>query len=210
MIRVLIADDHPVVRKGVKQILKETRDIVVADEAFDGQEALSKAFKNDYDVVLLDISLPGRSGLEILKQLKVVKPKLPILILSVHPEEQYAVRTIKAGASGYLTKESAPDELITAIRIVARGRKYIRPSLAEKMAFELEANREKPLHKGLSDREFEVMLMLASGKSVTGIAEELALSVKTISTYRARILEKFNFTNNSEITRYAIEHKLVS
>lgn len=209
MIRVLIADDHPVVRRGLRQILEATPDIKVADEASDGQEALHKVLKNEYDVILLDISLPGRSGLEVLHQLRAERPRLPVLILSVHPEDQYAVRTIKAGAAGYLTKESATDELVTAIRIVARGRKYIRPSLAERLAMELETGTSKPHHDQLSDREFQVLRMIASGKSVKQIAEEVSLSVKTISTYRTRILQKMGFSNNVEITRYVVENKLL-
>ncbi|MFA5138019.1 MAG: response regulator transcription factor [Elusimicrobiota bacterium] len=209
MIRVLIADDHPVVRRGLRQILEATADIKVADEASDGQDALNKVFKNEYDVILLDISLPGRSGLEVLHQLKSERPRLPVLILSVHPEDQYAVRTIKAGASGYLTKESAGDELIAAIRTVARGRKYIRPSLAERLAVELETGASKPHHDQLSDREFQVLRMIASGKTVKQIADEVSLSTKTISTYRARILQKMGFANNVEITRYAVENKLI-
>jgi len=209
MIKILIADDHPIVREGLKQILQEASDIVVADEASNGQEVLDKVWKNDYDVILLDISMPGRSGLEVLKQLKSQKPGLRVLVLTMHPEEQYAVRVLRAGASGYLTKESAPDELIKAIRKVSRGRKYVSPSLAEKLAFELEIDSEKPLHETLSDREYEVMRMIASGKRVKEIAEELFLSIKTISTYRSRILEKMKMKSSAELMHYAIQNKLV-
>lgn len=209
MLRILIADDHPIVREGLKQILAETFDMVVADEASSGQEALDKVWKNDYDVVLLDISMPGRSGLDILKQLKSERPKLPVLILSIHPEEQYAVRALRAGASGYLTKESAPDELIVAIRKVSLSGKYVSSSLAEKLAFDLEIDTEKPIHETLSDREYQVMCMIASGKTVNEIAKELFLSVKTISTYRSRILEKMRMNNNAELIRYAIKNQLV-
>lgn len=209
MIKILIADDHAVVRKGLKQILAETTDIVAADEAINGQEVLEKIRKNDYDIVMLDISMPGRNGLDILKQVKNEKPEMSVLILSMHPEEQYAVRALKAGASGYLTKDSAPDELILAIRKISQGRKYITSSLAERLAFYLEVDSEKPLHEALSDREYEVMRMIASGKTVREIAEELFLSIKTISTYRSRILEKMGMKNNTELVRYALKNRLL-
>jgi len=209
MINVLIADDHPIVREGLKHILQETPDMVLADEASKWQEVLEKVWKNDYDVVVLNITMPGRNGLDTLKQLKSYRPKLPILILTMHPEEQYAVRALRAGASGYLTKESIPDELVKAIRKVSLGRKYVSPSLAEKLAFDLEIDAEKPLHETLSDREYDVMCMIASGKMVTKIAEELFLSVKTISTYRYRILEKMKMKRNAELIRYGIQHRLV-
>ncbi len=209
MIKILIADDHPVVRKGLKDIIEETPDMMVEDEASNGQETLEKVRKSDFDIVLLDISMPGRSGLEILKELKSEKPDLSVLILSIHPEEQYAVRVLKAGASGYLTKESAPDELIAAIRKASTGKKYISSSLAEKLALYLEIDAEKPLHETLSDREYEVMRMIASGKTITEIAEKLFLSVKTISTYRSRILEKMRMKSNAELTHYALKNRLV-
>ena len=209
MINILIADDHTIVRKGLKQILAETPDMVVADEASNGQEVLEKVRKSNFDVVLLDISMPGRSGLDILKELKSERPKLPVLVLSMYPEEQYAVRVLRAGAAGYLTKESAPDELVVATRKVAQGKKYVSPSLAEKLAFDLEMDSTRPPHEVLSDREYQVLCMIASGKTVGEIAENLALSTKTISTYRARILEKMNMKNNAELTHYAIQNKLV-
>ena len=209
MIKILIADDHAIVREGLKRIVAETADMAVADEAISGHEVLEKVRNNEYDVVILDISMPGRGGVDILKQLKGQKPHLPILILSMHPEEQYAVRVLKAGAAGYLTKESAPDELITAIKRVSRGRKYVSPSLAEKLAFDLERDTERPYHETLSDREYQVLCMIASGKRVQEIAEELCLSVKTVSTYRSRILEKMKMKNNAELMRYAIKHGLV-
>jgi DNA-binding NarL/FixJ family response regulator len=209
MIKILVADDHTIVREGLKQIVGDVGDMVVADEAGNGQEALQKIREGDYDVILLDISMPGRSGLEVLKDIRTEKPKLPVLILSMHSEEQYAVRALRAGASGYLTKASAPDELIGAIRKVSRGRKYVTASLAEKLALELDADADKPPHEMLSDREYQVMLMLASGKSVKEIADELCLSVKTISTYRSRILEKMNMKKNAELTLYAIQNHLV-
>ncbi len=207
-IRILVVDDHAIVREGLKQILGEVKDMAVRDEAGNGQEALAKIRANDYDVLLLDISLPGRNGLEILKEIKLERPKLAVLILSMHAEEQYAVRALRAGASGYLTKASAPDELIGAIRKVSRGRKYVSSSLAEKLADELDADTKRPLHETLSDREYQVMLMLASGKSVTEIAAELCLSVKTISTYRARVLAKMNMKKNAELILYVIQNRL--
>jgi len=210
MIKILIVDDHPIVRKGLKQLLEEAKDIFVADEAVCGREVLEKVKKNDYDVILLDISLPDISGLEILKELKLEKPEVNILILSMHSEEQYAVRTLRSGASGYLTKEKLPEELIMAIRRVAGGKKYISPSIAELLAFNLEEGTKKAAHEVLSDREFRVMCMIATGKTLKDIGEELSLSIKTISTYRSRILTKMNMKNNSEIIRYAIENKLVS
>ncbi|HBA55923.1 MAG: response regulator transcription factor [Syntrophorhabdus aromaticivorans] len=209
MIRILVADDHTVVREGIKQILTGQEDMVVEDEAGNGQEVLQKVTKKNYDLILLDISMPGRSGLEILEELKVMQPKLPVLILSMHPEEQYAVRMLRAGASGYLTKASAPQELISAIQKVSKGGKYVTASLAEKLAFELDAGAEKPRHEKLSNREYQVMLMLASGQSVTEVAEELCLSAKTISTYRTRILEKMDMKKNAELTLYAVKNNLI-
>lgn len=209
MIKVLIADDYPVVRKGLKQILADVPDITVVGEAVDGQDILDKIATNGWDVVLLDISMPGGSGLEVLKQLKIEYPKLPVLVLTIYPEDQYAVRALKAGASGYLTKESAPDQLIEAIRKVVQGGKYISSSLAEILAIDLESNKEKPRHETLSDREYQVMRLIASGKSVKEIAEELWLSVKTVYTYRARILEKMKLKNSADIIRYALQNRLL-
>lgn len=209
MIRVLIADDHPIVREGLKQILSDTDDILVIGEADSGQAVLNYTAKTNYDVILLDISMPGRDGLEVLKELKQLKPKLPVLVLSMYPEEHYAVRVLRSGASGYLTKSSAPDELISAIRKVASGRKYISATLAERLTYELDRDADKPVHEILSDREYQVMHMLATGKAVKEIAEELNLSVKTVSTYRTRILGKLNMKNNTEIVLYAVQNKLV-
>ncbi|OPY67832.1 MAG: Response regulator UvrY [Syntrophorhabdaceae bacterium PtaU1.Bin034] len=209
MIRILVADDHTVVREGIKQILAGQEDMVVEDEAGNGQEVLNKVAKKDYDLILLDISMPGRSGLEILEEIKALHPKLPVLILSMHPEEQYAVRMLRAGAAGYLTKASAPHELISAIQKVSRGGKYVTVSLAEKLAFELDAGAEKPRHEKLSNREYQVMLMLAMGRSVSEVAEELCLSAKTISTYRTRILEKMDMKKNAELTLYAVKNNLI-
>jgi len=209
MIKILIADDHTLFRKGLKHILSEYPDLVVTDEASNGQEVLDKIWHNDYDMVLLDITMPGMTGLEALKQLKNDRPKLPVLVLSMHPEEQYAVRVIRAGASGYLRKESAPDELITAIQRISGGRKYITSSLAERLADDMETAAEKPLHDTLSDREFEVFRMIAAGKTIKQIAEALFLNARTISTYRSRILEKMQMKTNAELIHYAIKHQIL-
>ncbi|MCX5804821.1 MAG: response regulator transcription factor [Proteobacteria bacterium] len=209
MIKILIADDHTIVREGLKQIVAEVPDMEVADTASNGQEALNKALKNDFDVIILDVSMPIKTGLDVLKELREKKPGLNILMLSIHPEEHYALRVLKAGASGYLTKESAPDELITAIRRISQGRKYITLSLAEKLALDVEHPKEKLLHEILSEREHKVMCMIGSGKSMKEIASELFLSIKTISTYRARILKKMNLKNNSELIRYVVENNIV-
>jgi DNA-binding NarL/FixJ family response regulator len=209
MIKLIIADDHPIVREGLKQIIADSQHFTVSDEAGDGPELLDKVRKEDFDVIILDLKMPGMDGLDVLKQLKVEKPRIPVIILTVHPEAQYALRILRAGASGYLTKESVSTELITAIRKVHRGGKYISPGLAEKIAFALDTDSEKMLHETLSDREYQVMYMIASGKTVTEIAEEISLSVKTISTYRARILEKMNMKTNAELTRYAFQNSLI-
>jgi DNA-binding NarL/FixJ family response regulator len=208
MIKVIIVDDHPVVRRGLKQILQEEPDVKVVGEAESAQEALKIIRAIDCDAVVLDISLPGASGVEILKQLKHEYQKLPVLILSVHPEEQYAVRVMKAGASGYLTKESAPEQLVKAIRKIISGGKYISSSLAERLFTDIDAS-GKPRHEKLSDREFEIMRMIASGKAIKTIAEELYLSEKTVSTYRTRLLEKMGMTTNAEIISYALKNKLI-
>jgi DNA-binding NarL/FixJ family response regulator len=208
MIRILIADDHPVVRQGLKQILAENRDMVIADEAASGQEVMKKVSRNDYDVILLDISMPGRNGLDILRELRSKKPKTAVLMLSIHPEDLFAVRALKLGAAGYLTKETAPEELVSAIRRVSQGRKYISATLAEKLAVDLELEAEKPAHETLSDREYQVLCLLASGKRLKEIAEDLSLSIKTISTYRTRILDKMKLRNNAELMRYALQHNL--
>jgi len=209
MIKLLIADDHAVVREGVKQIVQDSRDIVVVSEAGNGQEVLKIIEEQEIDVVLLDISMPGRSGLDIMKQLKKLKPELHILILTMHPEEQYAIRAFKAGASGYLNKKSVPDELLTAIRKVSKGRKYFSSSLAEDLVSYLLTEKEGMPHEYLSDREYEVMCLIASGKTVKEIASEMKLSVKTISTYRSRLLTKMNMTTNAELTQYSIQNSLV-
>lgn len=210
MIRILVADDHAVVREGLKQILSEIPDIIVAGEASDGRQALDQARKGDYDLLLLDIAMPIINGLDVLKQLKSEKADLPILMLSMYPEEQYAIRTLKAGASGYLAKASAPEELIAAVRKVCQGGKYVTFSLAEKLAAYLYPGREGPVHELLSDREYQVVLMIASGKTVSEIANELSLSVKTISTNRSRALAKMGMKTNAELTHYAISNGLVA
>jgi len=209
MINILIADDHTIVREGLKQILAQSPDILVKNEASNAQEVIKKIRIKHLDLVLLDISLPGRSGLDVLKQIRSLEPRLPVLILSMYPEEQYAIRAIKAGASGYLTKESATSELLRAIRKVAAGGMYITSSLAEKIATELKADIKKVPHEALSDREYQIMCMIASGRSVKEIAAALFLSVKTISTHRARILEKMRMKNSAQLMHYAIKHNLV-
>jgi two-component system, NarL family, invasion response regulator UvrY len=209
MINILIADDHPIVRQGLRQILSDISDMKVAGEAVNGQEALDQVRAGGWDVLVLDITMPDRSGFDILKELKHERPELPVLVLSIHAEEQFAVRVLKAGASGYLTKENAPTELIKAIRKVVSGGKYISRSLAESPAFSLDTDSARPRHEALSDREFQVMQMMASGKTLADIAEELSLSTKTISTYRTRLLEKMNLKTNAEIIRYAIENGLI-
>jgi DNA-binding NarL/FixJ family response regulator len=183
--------------------------MAVTDEASSGHEVLGKIRKNNYDVLVLDVSMPGMTGLDVIKQIKSEKYDLPILILSMHSEEQFAVRTIKAGASGYLVKDSAPDELVTAIQKISKGGKYITQTLAEKLAFELERDTEKLPHQILSNREYQVLCMIASGKTVKEIAEEIYLSIKTISTYRSRILEKMNMKTNAELTHYTIKNNLI-
>ncbi len=208
MIRAFIADDHAIVREGLKQIVADTPDIEVAGEARDGRQALDAISSNNYDVVLLDISMPGMNGMDVLKQISSRKPHLPILVLSIYPEEQYAVRALRAGASGFLTKDSAPEELIEAIRKVATGGTYVSRSLGEKLASRLRADTPKLPHEILSDRELEVMRMIASGKRVKDIADELFLSVKTVSTYRRRLLDKIGVKNNASLVRYAIQHHL--
>ena len=208
MKNILIADDHPIVREGLKQILSKSVDVVSVDEASNGNEALIKIGGNDYDLILLDISMPGRDGFDTLAQIRHDKPEIPVLILSMHPEEHYAKRALKSGAAGYLSKNRAQDELLIAIQRVAKGEKYITSSLAEKLAYDLERDTEEPPHEKLSNRELQVMKMIASGKSLTDIGSDLSLSIKTISTYRGRIMEKIGFKNNAELIHYVIKHGL--
>jgi len=210
MIRVIIGDDHPVVRQGLKQVASQDSQITVVGEAGDGAELLELARTVPSDVLILDITMPGRGGLEVLKELRREQPTLPVLVLSMHPEEQYAVRVLKAGAAGYLTKESAPERLVAAIRKAYEGGKYISPETAERLAFYIEADQAEEPHQSLSDREFQVMRSLAQGKSVTQLAAEMGLSAKTVSTYRTRVLEKMGMSTNSELIRYAVRHGLIS
>lgn len=210
MIRVLIADDHAIVRQGLRQILADTPDMEVGGEAGNGFEALRKIREEGpWDVLLLDVSMPGKNGIDTLKQIKDELPRLPVLVLSMYPEDQYGVRLLKAGAAGYLTKESAPEQLVSAIRTVSAGRKYISPGVAELLAERIGRDADQPPHALLSDREFEIMRMLASGMTPTDIADQLRLSVKTVSTYRSRLLEKMQLKNNAELTYYAIKNGLV-
>jgi DNA-binding NarL/FixJ family response regulator len=210
MIRILIADDHAVVRRGLRQVLADEPDIKVIGEAHNSQELLTLARRHACDLILLDITMPGRNGLDVLRDLRKEFPKSSVLVLSMHPEDQYAVQAFRAGAAGYLTKESAPEELVGAVRKVVGGGRYVSASLAEKLALDLSENRDKALHETLSTREFQILCMIGSGKSVTEIADELALSVKTIGTYRTRILEKMDMKGNAELIRYAIHNRLVS
>jgi two-component system, NarL family, invasion response regulator UvrY len=207
--RVLIADDHAVFRRGLKETLAEAFSRISFGEAKTAQETLEHVRRQNWDVVILDISMPGKSGLDILDELKRLRPQLPILLLSMHPEEQFARRALKGGAAGYLTKESVPEELKEAVRKVVGGGRYVSATLAEKLAVDLREGADTPIHELLSAREFQVLRMIASGKSVTQIAEEISLSVKTVSTYRARILEKTGMKTNAELIRYALQTQLV-
>ncbi|MHB1300168.1 MAG: response regulator [Burkholderiales bacterium] len=209
MIKVLIVDDHAIVRQGLKRILAETPDMTVAGEAENGVEALKKTREGEWDVILLDVSMPGRNGVDTLKQIMGENRGGKVLILSMYPEDQYAVRLLKAGAAGYMTKETAPGELVEAIRKVAQGRKYISPALAELLLLELDIDAEKQPHERLSDREYQVFRMLGSGRTASEIASLMSLSVKTISTHRTHILEKMKLKNNAELTLYAIQNGLL-
>lgn len=209
MIKVFVADDHAIVRRGLKQIVADTGDIEVVGEAGSGRETLDLLSKQDCDIVLLDITMPDKSGIDVLKDLGKLRPRLKVLMLTIHPEEQYAIRALRAGACGYLTKESAPDELVSAIRKVASGSRYISETLAAKLADQLIMPTEGPLHHKLSDREFQILLMIASGKKLNEIANALLLAKTTISTYRHRVLQKMKMSSNVEIARYAIEHRLL-
>jgi two-component system invasion response regulator UvrY len=207
--RILIADDHAVVRQGMKQILAGAFKRSVFGEAANSQEALDRVWKEQWDIVVLDLTMPGRSGLEVLKEIKRARPKLPVLILSMHPEDQFAVRLLKAGASGYLTKESAPEELVGAVNKAIAGGRYVSSALAEKLALLIVRDVDSAPHENLSDREFLILRQIASGKTVSSIAKELSLSVKTVSTYRTRLLEKMAMANNSELVQYAFQYQLV-
>lgn len=209
MIRILIADDHTILRDGLKQILSECPDMTVAGEADNGFDALAKVREQDWDVMVLDMAMPGKSGIDLLKQIKSEKPKLPVLILSMQKEDQYAVRSLKAGAAGYLCKDSASADLVQAIRKAAGGGMFISPAVAENLALGLTANAEAPPHTLLTDREYEVFRLIASGMGITAIGEQLHLSVKTISTHKTRIMQKMNFTNSTDLIRYALRHGLI-
>ena len=209
MIRVLLADDHAMVRSGLKEILADTGDITVTGEATNGHEVLAQVRAHEYDVAVLDMTMPGRSGIELIKQVKETRPKLRVLVLTMHKEEQYAVRALRAGASGYLTKESAADQLVAAIRRIAAGGAYVSPETAERLALDAGQASDAPPHTLLSDREFQVFQMIANGAAVGEIAKQLSLSVKTISTHKTRIMEKMRLANQAELIRYALEHKLL-
>ena len=209
MIRVLVADDHPLLRSGLKQVLSQEPDLDVVGEAGNSDQVLSQIRQRNVDVLILDLTMPGRGGLDVLREIRRDLPHLPVLILSMHAEDQFAVRAIKAGANGYLSKDTAATELVKAIRKVLTGKKYVSPSLAEMLVNALDQDSERPPHESLSDREFQVLCKIASGMTVSQIAVEISLSVKTVSTYRARVLEKMNMSNNAELTRYAIQSGLV-
>ena len=209
MISIFIADDHALIREGFKKILNMERDMKVVGEGNNAFETISYIEKNDFDVLILDINFPDKNGLDVLKEVKIIKPELYVLILSMHPEDRFAIRAIKAGASGYITKESAPDELVKAIRKVNGGGKYVSPNLAESLFFNLQLKSDKPVYEILSDREFQVLRLIASGKSIGDIASGLNLAVTTISTYRSRIFEKLNLKTNAELIHYAIMNNLI-
>lgn len=209
MIRILICDDHAIVRQGLRQIIAEQQDMRAVAESGGYPDVMKQLRENEVDLLLLDISLPGKNGIDILKQVKKEFPKLTVLVLSMYPEDQYAVRAIRAGASGYLTKQSAADQLITAIRQISAGRKYITPELAEALANTLGRDADVMPHENLSDREYQTLCLIAAGKTLSQIAEELSLSAKTVSVYRSRLLEKMNLKNNAELTHYALKHGLV-
>lgn len=209
MIKILIADDHAVVRRGLRQIINDEPDFEVVAEAQNGQEVMDKIEKSNCDVVVLDITMPDKNGLVVLQEVKAARPRLPILILSMHPEDQFALRALKLGASGYLTKESAPEELVGALRKVTSGGKYISSSLAEQLVSEISSDSPRPSPERLSEREFQVLRMIAQGKTISQIAEDMGLSVKTVSTYRTRLLLKMKMKTNAELVRYAVQHGLV-
>jgi two-component system invasion response regulator UvrY len=210
MKRILIVDDHPIVRDGLKQILADTEDMVVGGEAGSADEALALVRDSDWDLVVLDITLPGRTGIDLLRDLRRERPALPVLMLSIHPEEELGVRAVKAGASGYLNKECASDDLVHAIQLIVTGNKYISRFLAERLIEEIQRDTNKPPHELLSDREYEVMALISAGKSMKEVAAALSLSKSTVSTYRVRLLDKLKVKSNAEITRYALHHGLVN
>lgn len=209
MIRIVIADDHTIMREGLKQLLAAATDLTVIGEARDGAEVLKRVREDDFDVLLLDMSMPGRSGIELIKQVRSEKPQVRILVLSMHEEQQYAVRALRAGAAGYMTKDSASAQLVAAIRKVAAGGAYISSAVGEQFALGAMAQISGPPHTTLSDREYQVFEMLVAGKSVTDIAQRLNLSVKTVSTHKAHVMQKMQMTNQSELVRYALNHRLL-
>ena len=209
MIRVLVADDHAIVREGLKQILARTGDLVAGGEARDAHEVMRLVREGNWDVLLMDMSMPGRSGIDLIKQVKSERPKLPILVLSMHQEHQYAVRAIRAGASGYLNKDSASELLVAAIRKIVSGGMFVSETAGELLARDTKRGADVPLHTLLSDREFQVFSMIVQGKTVTDIASELMLSVKTVSTHKTHVLEKMRLSNQAELVRYAIAHELL-
>ncbi|HYF29617.1 MAG TPA: response regulator transcription factor [Chitinophagaceae bacterium] len=209
MLRILIADDHAIIRKGLKQILLEAYPAAIIEEANDAEAVIKRTLTAEWDIIICDLSMPGRSGLDVVQHVKHNFPKLPVLILSIHPEEQYAIRALKSGAAGYLSKDAATDELVKAVQRVLQGRKYISSFLAEKMASELDHDSTKPSHQLLSDREFHVFKLIAEGRAVSEIAEQLSLSITTVSTYRSRILAKMDMRTNADLIRYALENNLI-
>ena len=209
MLRILIADDHSIVRKGIHQILIEGFPDADIYEVADAESMINKVMDEEWDVIISDLSMPGRSGLEALPQIKQINPKIPVLIMSIHPEDHYAVRVLKAGASGYLSKDLAPEELVNAVRRVLTGKRYITVSVAERLASIIDQDNNKPLHNNLSDREFAVLKLLASGKSLSEIAESMILSVTTVSTYRSRLLLKMNMKTNTDLTLYSKDNNLI-
>ena len=209
MIKVLIADDHPIVRAGLKQVIEKSPDMKVAGEALNGQEVLDRVAHEEWDILILDFSMPGKSGLDVIKEVRRQRPELPVLVLSMHPEAELAPRLLKAGVSGYLMKESATTELVNAIRKICAGGRYVSPALAEKLAGDLSSEAIRQGHEQLSDREYQVLLCIAAGKTAQEIALELSLSVKTVRTYRDRVMEKLSLKNDVELSRYALEHRLV-
>ena len=210
MIRVIIADDHPVVRAGLKMILEKDGSIKVVDEVPDGENLLKLVRKTSYHIALMDLSMPGRNWLDVLKEIKETRPTMPVLVVSMHNEEEYITRALKAGAAGYLTKDSLSEELLAATKKVLQGRRYVSPEIAEKLVDLLDSDTDQALHKKLTDREYQVFLMIATGKKTKDIADELFLSTNTISTYRARIMEKMNLKSTADMIHYAIKHQLVN
>ncbi|MEY4703404.1 MAG: hypothetical protein RIR96_1301 [Bacteroidota bacterium] len=209
MLRILIADDHSIVRRGIIQILNEHYSNAILEEVADADAMISAVMKKKWDLIISDLSMPGRSGLDVLPQIKQINPELPILIMSIHPEDQYAIRVLKAGASGYLSKDLAPEELINAVQKVLSGRKYITPRIAEKLILTIHGEQDQLPHQSLSDREYAVFSMISKGTTISEIAEALHLSPTTVSTYRSRILQKMDLKNNSELTVYAIQNNLI-